>query len=93
MKRTFVILYGLTVLAVLARAADESKSADKLNIILFLIDDLGWRDLGCQGSTFYETPNLDQFTIDVTEEARAGKIDPILGRDAEVRQIIDVLDF
>ncbi len=29
------------------------------NIILILIDDLGGRDLGCCGSTFYETPNLD----------------------------------
>jgi len=38
-----------------------------------------------------KTPNLDQFTIDITEEARAGKIDPILGRDTEVRQIIDIL--
>jgi len=34
---------------------------------------------------------LDQFTIDLTEQARAGKIDPILGRDAEVRQLIDIL--
>ena len=30
------------------------------NIIFILIDDLGWRDLGCYGSTFYETPHLDQ---------------------------------
>lgn len=30
------------------------------NIILFLIDDLGWRDLGCQGSTYYQTPNIDR---------------------------------
>lgn len=30
------------------------------NILLILIDDLGWRDLACYGSTFYETPNLDR---------------------------------
>ncbi len=30
------------------------------NIIFILIDDLGWRDLGCYGSSFYETPNLDR---------------------------------
>jgi arylsulfatase A-like enzyme len=32
----------------------------KPNLIFILIDDLGWRDLGCYGSTFYETPNLDR---------------------------------
>ncbi len=31
------------------------------NIVVILIDDYGWRDLGCYGSTFYETPNLDRF--------------------------------
>lgn len=30
------------------------------NIVLFLVDDLGWADLGCQGSTFYETPHIDR---------------------------------
>ena len=30
------------------------------NIVFFLADDLGQRDLGCYGSTFYETPNLDR---------------------------------
>jgi type VI secretion system protein VasG len=46
---------------------------------------------GPRAATGGKTPNLDQFTIDVTEEARAGRIDPILGRDTEVRQIIDIL--
>jgi len=32
----------------------------KLNFVFFLIDDLGWTDLGCYGSTFYETPNIDK---------------------------------
>ena len=34
---------------------------------------------------------LGQFTIDLTAMARAGKIDPILGRDIEIRQIVDIL--
>ncbi len=34
---------------------------------------------------------LGQFTIDLTAMARAGKIDPILGRDGEIRQIVDIL--
>jgi type VI secretion system protein VasG len=38
-----------------------------------------------------KTPNLDQFTVDLTENARQGKIDPVLGRDFEIRQIIDIL--
>ena len=29
------------------------------NIVLFFIDDLGYTDLGCYGSTFYDTPNID----------------------------------
>ncbi|HEV2522877.1 MAG TPA: type VI secretion system ATPase TssH [Candidatus Acidoferrales bacterium] len=43
------------------------------------------------GAPAGKTPNLDQFTIDVTANARAGKIDPVLGRDQEIRQIIDIL--
>ncbi|MFM0388180.1 type VI secretion system ATPase TssH [Paraburkholderia dipogonis] len=34
---------------------------------------------------------LQRFTIDLTEEARAGKLDPIVGRDDEIRQVIDIL--
>jgi arylsulfatase A-like enzyme len=29
------------------------------NVVLILVDDLGWADLGCYGSIFHETPNLD----------------------------------
>ena len=37
------------------------------------------------------TPSLDKFTINLTADAKKGKIDPVLGRDEEVRQIIDIL--
>jgi type VI secretion system protein VasG len=38
-----------------------------------------------------KTPSLDQFTVDLTLRARQGQIDPVLGRDAEIRQVIDIL--
>ncbi len=38
-----------------------------------------------------KTKSLDQYTEDLTAKAAAGKIDPVLGRDFEVRQIIDIL--
>ena len=38
-------------------AAGEQR---RLNVVFFLVDDLGWRDVGCFGSTFYETPHVDQ---------------------------------
>ena len=38
-----------------------------------------------------KTQNLNQFTVDLTANARAGKVDPVLGRDHEIRQIIDIL--
>ncbi|MDB5311025.1 MAG: ATPase [Gemmataceae bacterium] len=38
-----------------------------------------------------KTPALDQFTVNLTANAKAGKIDPVVGRDAEIRQVIDIL--
>jgi len=38
-----------------------------------------------------KTPNLDQYTIDLSSAAKSGKIDPVLGRDLEIRQIVDIL--
>ncbi|MGN1211126.1 MAG: sulfatase-like hydrolase/transferase, partial [Candidatus Cryptobacteroides sp.] len=40
--------------------ASEKKSQDRPNVVFVLIDDMGWRDLGCFGSDFYETPNIDR---------------------------------
>jgi type VI secretion system protein VasG len=34
---------------------------------------------------------LKRFTVDLTEQARLGKIDPVVGRDEEIRQIVDIL--
>lgn len=33
----------------------------KPNVILFLVDDMGWTDCGVYGSQYYKTPNIDRF--------------------------------
>ncbi len=38
-----------------------------------------------------KTPKLDQYTHDLTARARQGELDPVLGRDFEVRQVVDIL--
>lgn len=38
-----------------------------------------------------KTPALDQFTTNLTARARDGKLDPVVGRDPEIRQVIDIL--
>ena len=37
-----------------------------------------------------KSPNLEQFTVNLTENARLGRIDPVLGRDFEIRQLIEI---
>ena len=43
-----------------SKAIVQAEDVKHTNVILFLIDDLGWKDLGCYGSTFYQTPNIDK---------------------------------
>jgi hypothetical protein len=56
--RCFVLL---TLWAVLF-CNSVSAGANGPNVVFIIADDLGWRDLACFGSTFYETPNIDRLT-------------------------------
>ncbi len=48
-------------------------------------------EIGAPGRAGGKTPNLDQFTVNLTERAKTGKLDPVLGRDFEIRQVVDIL--
>jgi arylsulfatase A len=54
-----IALAAAFALAGLTPAAVAQPTA-RANIIFILVDDLGWTDLGCQGSKFHETPNIDR---------------------------------
>lgn len=56
--RSLSLCLFLAVVSSFTRAGEAPRPP---NVILFLVDDLGWRDLGVYGSTFYETPHLDRF--------------------------------
>ena len=43
-----------------AEGRNGSEAPKKPNILFFLVDDLGWSDIGCFGSRFHETPNIDR---------------------------------
>jgi arylsulfatase A-like enzyme len=48
------------VLAALLLSCGALPAAEKPNVILILADDMGWADLGCYGSKYHKTPNLDR---------------------------------
>lgn len=60
MKRLFFFALLLTTVAVYAQPV--TKNGKKMNVIFYLVDDLGWADLGYEGSSFYETPHIDSFS-------------------------------
>ncbi|MBL8812389.1 MAG: sulfatase [Planctomycetaceae bacterium] len=45
-------------------AAGPASERRAPNIVMFIVDDLGQKDLGCYGSTFYETPNVDRLATE-----------------------------
>ena len=59
MKRTSLIK-AVAILVLFGVLCGQSCAAEKPNVIFILCDDLGWRDVGCFGSTFHETPNIDR---------------------------------
>ena len=62
-RRHFLLVAALAYTVVLLACASiviATESVDKPNILFILIDDMGWKDIGCAGSTYYNTPHIDR---------------------------------
>ena len=60
MFRIYLSLLFVPVSSLLLVRPATAETPRHPNVILFLIDDLGWMDLGCYGSQYYQTPNIDR---------------------------------
>ena len=66
-RRPLLILQALILLTSLFAVTGTSHAtADEKpwNVVFFLVDDLGWTDLGCYGSDYYQSPNIDQLAAE-----------------------------
>ncbi len=65
MKTIQSIIYLMFIVTGLSSCSQPGGGAKeqeaKPNVVFFLVDDMGWSDLGCYGSSFYETPTIDEF--------------------------------
>ena len=60
MKNSTLIVVSILLTSLLGNFTAGAENNRKPNVIFFLVDDLGWADVGCYGSTFHETPNIDR---------------------------------
>ncbi len=60
MKYLAPLVIALLVTPAATSAADTTKPP-RPNVVLFLVDDMGWMDCGAYGSKYYETPHIDRF--------------------------------
>jgi arylsulfatase A-like enzyme len=60
MKRMNLEKQSLCLLLLFGLLSQFVAAASKPNVVFFLVDDLGWKDLGCFGAELYETPNIDK---------------------------------
>lgn len=65
MKSILIVLI-LLITPVICKGSDATDDTTNTppNIVFFLVDDLGWSDVGCFGSSFYDTPNIDQLAVE-----------------------------
>ena len=74
MNKALIPTVCLLLLLPILNACREEKP---VNIVFILVDDLGWTDLGCYQSSFYETPNIDRLAARGTRFTNAYAASPV----------------
>ncbi|CAN5485860.1 sulfatase [soil metagenome] len=75
MKKYQIIIFSIFLF--FQYSFGQSTQITRPNIVLILADDLGWKDLGCFGSDFYETPNLDALAKEGMKFTQAYAASPV----------------
>lgn len=76
--RFFILAFLLFSLSACQRGINKGEAEDApLNVVLILVDDLGWKDLACYGSAFYDTPQLDAFAKESLRFTQAYAASPV----------------
>ena len=76
-RRQFLETMATTVTALFVLGMSNPQPKTKPNFLFILVDDLGWTDLGCYGSTFYETPNIDRLCKESVKFTNAYAASPV----------------
>src|SRR5277367_5923576 len=67
----------LSLLAIFVISTASAEPAKRPNIVFIMADDLGWADLGCYGSKYHKTPNLDRFATTAARFTQAYAAAPV----------------
>ena len=72
-----ILLTLFTLLVCVCDAVADEPDDSATNFVFFLVDDLGWADVGCFGSTFHETPNIDRLAASGMKFTNAYAASPV----------------
>lgn len=76
-KKPYITMILTMVILLITPACKLIKKDIKPNIVFFLVDDLGWKDIGANGSTFYETPHIDRLAGEGVRFTQAYAASPV----------------
>ena len=79
---------GVAVIVLKKLGVDIQKLEDN---ILNMLADSQYKGVGPQEGGAGPTPNLDKYSVDLTQESIDGKIDPVIGRSKEIERVIQIL--